>query len=228
MTIIDHIHALQRSLIDTAQEAHRDPKSITLLAVSKGHSTDQIQEAFEAGLQHMGENYLKEALLKQKILSALPLCWHFIGPIQSNKAARIAEHFSWVHTISNLNVAEKLSRSRPSTLPPLNICIQVNLDKETTKSGVTEETIRSLIQSLLLLPRLHLRGLMLIPKQTEDEQAQMLSFLRLTRLLSVLNQDHHIDMDTLSMGMSQDYKAAIRAGSTLIRLGTAIFGRRGS
>lgn len=206
--------------------AHRPEGDVKLLAVSKGHPCSKIQEAHSAGLHDFGESYLQEALAKIQILNTLPLCWHFIGPIQSNKAHSIAHYFSWVHSVSRQKIAQQLNEARPISMPPLNICLQVNFDDEKTKSGVAPEEAASLASYILELPRLRLRGLMLIPKPETDEQSQYLSFLRLSQLLDMLNQQLNIAMDTLSMGMSNDMQAAIRAGSTIVRIGTAIFGSR--
>ena len=209
-----------------ALSCHRSDMDITLLGVSKGHTPAEIAEAYTAGITDFGESYLQEALSKLQVLGALPICWHFIGPIQSNKTESIAQHFSWVHSVSREKIAHLLNEARPAFLPPLNICIQVNLDEETTKAGVTLDAIGALATTILQLPRLHLRGLMLIPKQESDESLQTLSFLRLTNLLHQLNQELKLSMDTLSMGMSHDFVAAIRAGSTMLRIGTALFGAR--
>ena len=197
-----------------------------MLAVSKGHSCAEIEQAYVAGLCEFGENYLQEALTKIRTLTEPSILWHFIGPIQSNKTYEIAQHFSWVHSVCREKVAQQLSDARPSSKPSLNVCIQVNLDDETSKSGVNVEDVAKLANYILQLPRLRLRGLMLIPKPQNDEQLQYLSFLRLKQLLDKLNQQLNLTMDTLSMGMSNDYKAAIRAGSTIVRIGTAIFGAR--
>lgn len=204
----------------------RNPSDVKVLAVSKGQSCFKIEQAYAAGLREFGESYLQEALTKIQALSDLPLCWHFIGPIQSNKARSIAENFSWVHSISRHKIAQQINEARPSDMPPMNVCIQVNLDNEQSKSGVTQQEVAQLASDLLQLPQLCLRGLMFIPKPQSDQQLQYLSFLRLKRLLETLNQQLNIAMDTLSMGMSDDLQAAIRAGSTIVRIGKAIFGER--
>ena len=211
---------------EVALNCHRSETDITLLGVSKGHTADEISEAYFAGITNFGENYLQEALPKQQALNALLITWHFIGPIQSNKTKHIAHHFSWVHSVCRDKIAHQLNDARPTTLAPLNICLQVNLDEEKSKAGVTKKALLALATTILQLPQLRLRGLMLIPKQTLDESIQIESFLRLTRLLHQLNQDLNLHMDTLSMGMSHDFQAAIRAGSTILRLGTSIFGSR--
>ncbi len=196
------------------------------MAVSKGQSCLSIEQVYAAGISEFGENYLQEALAKIQTLKHLKLCWHFIGPIQSNKAPDIAQNFSWVHSVSRYKIAQLLHDSRPHDMPPINVCIQVNLDDEKTKTGVTAEEVTPLASHILELPQLRLRGLMLIPQPQSDQQQQYLSFLRLKKRLEILNQQLNTTMDTLSMGMSDDFEAAIRAGSTIVRIGRAIFGER--
>ncbi|MFA5959329.1 MAG: YggS family pyridoxal phosphate-dependent enzyme [Tatlockia sp.] len=220
---IKHAISQLNTLIDNTAA---NPEKVLLLAVSKGQSIESMQEAFEGGVAHFGENYLQEALVKMQALQSLPLCWHFIGPLQSNKAKRIATHFSWVHSLGNEKTARILSAFRPAHFPPLNVLIQVNLDEEETKGGVSAKDLRSLAKTLSELPHLRLRGLMAIPKPRLDETEQYESFMRLNRLLAQLNQELNLSMDTLSMGMSEDLVAAIRAGSTIVRIGRAIFGER--
>lgn len=224
--ISKRIQHLKQLIHQAAMTCHRSDRDITLLGVSKGQSSDDIAKAYAAGVIDFGESYLQEALPKIEALSSQPIIWHFIGPIQSNKAAGIAEHFSWVHSVSREKIARQLNRARPTSMPPLNVCVQVNLDQESTKAGVDKETLTGLVSLILQLPQLRLRGLMLIPKQTLDESLQTLSFLRLSSLLHDLNQQLNIDMDTLSMGMSHDFEAAIFAGSTMVRIGTGLFGVR--
>lgn len=226
MTIEDRIHTIQELIQQTALLSHRKSSAIKLLAVSKGQTTSAIEQAFQAGLNQFAENYLQEAMLKMQSLQHLPLIWHFIGPIQSNKAQKISQHFSWVHSLSHEKIAVLLNRYRPSNLPKLNVCIQVNLDLEHSKSGILPEELPALALSVNQLPNLTLRGLMAIPKIQLQEDEQYLSFMRLTRLLEQVNRDLGLQMDTLSMGMSEDLVAAIRAGSTIIRIGRAIFGER--
>lgn len=165
-------------------------------------------------------------MFKIKALNTLPICWHFIGPIQSNKTTNIARNFNWVHSLSREKIAQQLNATRPDNMAPLNVCLQVNMDKEQSKAGASLDEIAQLATYVLKLPRLKLRGLMLIPQPQIDTNLQYLSFLRLTRLLDILNKQLNINMDTLSMGMSNDMQAAIRAGSTIVRIGTAIFGER--
>lgn len=224
--IIDNINHINQLIRQAEIASHRPKGDVKLLAVSKGHQSCEIEQAYRAGLRDFGESYLQEALAKIQTLSALPLCWHFIGPIQSNKTHGIAHNFSWIHSVSRQKIAQQLDMARPASMPPINICLQVNFDAEESKSGVTPDEIANLASYVLQLPRLHLRGLMLIPKPETDERLQYLSFLRLAQLLDTLNQQLNIAMDTLSMGMSNDMQAAIRAGSTIVRVGTAIFGKR--
>lgn len=206
-----------------AQQAQRNVADICLIAVSKTRSAAEIEQAFQAGQINFGENYLQEALPKLEALRLLPLVWHFIGPIQSNKTRLIAENFSWVHGVESLRIAKRLSDQRPADLPPLNICLQVNLDAESSKSGVAAEPekVAELALQVAELPRLRLRGLMAIPAPHEHLSEQRAAFARLKQLLSQVP-----DGDVLSMGMSDDLEAAIQEGATHIRIGTAIFGER--
>ncbi len=228
MTIQEKIAHLNTLIRQSEHACGRNGGEVQILAVSKGHSTAAMKEAYLAGLTEFGESYLQEAQQKITALHALPLTWHFIGPIQSNKTKRIAELFSWVHSVYRLNIAQRLNEARPENMPPLNVCVQVNMDAEETKSGVSIASVRELLLSFSHLPRLRLRGLMAIPKPLKDEEQQYRSFLRLTELFHTLNKELNGSMDTLSMGMSHDWPAAIRAGTTMIRIGTAIFGERTS
>jgi len=195
---------------------------VGLLAVSKTKPASDLREAYAAGLRDFGENYLQEALGKQAELSGLPLIWHFIGPIQSNKTRAIAENFAWVHSVDRLKIAQRLSEQRPADLPPLNICIQVNVSGEASKSGCTPEDLPALAQAISALPNLRLRGLMAIPEPTEDSDEQNAAFAAVRTLQDQLN----LPLDTLSMGMSHDLEAAIAQGATWVRIGTALFGAR--
>ncbi len=226
MTIPNNIQSIQRTISKAEAACHRQPGSVQLLAVSKGHSPEAIQQAFTAGLHHFGESYWQEAQVKIERLSSLSLCWHFIGPIQSNKTTGIAQKFAWVHSISRLTIAQLLNDARPANVEPLNVCIQVNFDDEEKKTGIKPDSIAELALLIKRLPRLALRGLMCIPKRELNEQQQYASFLRLTTLLHTLNEQLNLTMDTLSMGMSHDLSAAIRAGTTMIRVGQGIFGER--
>ncbi len=223
MTMLQRIDLLQAS-IHRLEHAYRRPSgAVTLLAISKAQDSTCVQRAFDAGLVHFGESYLQEALVKIKELAHLPICWHFVGRIQRNKAAAIAQHFSWVHGVSQISTAQSLSDARPEGLGPLNICIQINLDNEPTKSGVSPDALPELVAGIIHLPRLRLQGFMVIPKPRLNEDEQYLSFLRATTLLHAINTQFGLTLSTLSMGMSDDYPAAIRAGSTMVRLGRAIF-----
>ena len=198
---------------------------VTLLAVSKAQSAEKLREAYQAGQTKFGENYLQEALNKQTDLADLAIEWHFIGPIQSNKTQPIAQHFSWVHGVDRLKIAQRLNDARPSDLPPLQICLQVNISSEASKSGVKEDELSSLVKAVSTLPKLKLRGLMAIPEPTDDETLQRQQFKRMRLLFNRLINEGYA-LDTLSMGMSSDYKIAIEEGATIVRIGSAIFGAR--
>ncbi|MDD1965113.1 YggS family pyridoxal phosphate-dependent enzyme [Pseudomonas putida] len=221
-TIAENISTLAERIRNAAQAAERDPASVGLLAVSKTKPASDLREAHAAGLRDFGENYLQEALGKQAELSDLPLIWHFIGPIQSNKTRAIAENFAWVHSVDRLKIAQRLSEQRPAELPPLNICIQVNVSGEASKSGCTPEDLPALAQAISALPNLRLRGLMAIPEPTENGDEQNAAFAAVRTLQDRLN----LPLDTLSMGMSHDLEAAIAQGATWVRIGTALFGAR--
>ncbi len=209
-----------------ALQANRNPASVRLLAVSKGWPAEVITTAYEAGQMGFGENYLQEALPKLGALKHQPgLIWHFIGALQANKTRQVAEHFDWVHTVDRERIAQRLSDQRPVTLPPLNVCIEVRLGDEPGKSGVMPEALAALVQYITGLPQLRLRGLMCIPPPTAEVAAQRSGFRRLRELFDALNHQGH-RLDTLSMGMSGDFEAAILEGSTMVRIGTAIFGTR--
>ncbi|WP_447795082.1 YggS family pyridoxal phosphate-dependent enzyme [Pseudomonas farris] len=223
-TIADNILQVSSRIQAAAKAARRDEHTIQLLAVSKTKPAEALREAYAAGLRDFGENYLQEALSKQLELADLPLIWHFIGPIQSNKTRAIAEHFDWVHSVDRLKIAQRLSEQRPADLPPLNICIQVNVSGEASKSGCTPADLPALANAIGALPRLKLRGLMAIPEPTEDRAAQDAAFAAVQSLQASLN----LPLDTLSMGMSHDLESAIAMGATWVRIGTALFGARGS
>ena len=221
-TIAENIAKVGERIREAAQASGRDLDGIGLLAVSKTKPAAAVREAFAAGLRDFGENYLQEALDKQAELSELPLIWHFIGPIQSNKTKPIAEHFAWVHSVDRLKIAQRLSEQRPTDLPPLNICLQVNVSAEDSKSGCAPAELAALAQAVSQLPNLRLRGLMAIPEPTDDVAAQRAAFARLRELRDGLP----LPLDTLSMGMSHDLDAAIAEGATWVRIGTALFGAR--
>ncbi|MFC6337043.1 YggS family pyridoxal phosphate-dependent enzyme [Pseudomonas sp. CCM 7891] len=221
-TIADNISLVSDRIRAAAQAVQRDANSIHLLAVSKTKPAHAVREAYAAGMRDFGENYLQEALGKQLELTDLPLSWHFIGPIQSNKTRAIAENFAWVHSVDRLKIAQRLSEQRPADLPTLNICIQVNVSGEASKSGCTPADLPALAKAICALPRLRLRGLMAIPEPTEDRAAQDEAFATVRDLQTSLN----LSLDTLSMGMSHDLESAIAQGATWVRIGTALFGAR--
>ena len=221
-TIADNILQVSSRIQAATQAANRSEDSVQLLAVSKTKPAEALREAYAAGLRDFGENYLQEALGKQLELADLPLIWHFIGPIQSNKTRSIAEHFAWVHSVDRLKIAQRLSEQRPTDLPPLNICIQVNVSGEASKSGCTPQDLPALAQAISALPRLKLRGLMAIPEPTEDRAEQDAAFAAVQKLQASLD----LPLDTLSMGMSHDLESAIAQGATWVRIGTALFGAR--
>jgi len=221
-TIADNISHVGSRIQTATQAAHRPENSVQLLAVSKTKPAEALREAYAAGLRDFGENYLQEALGKQLELADLPLIWHFIGPIQSNKTRAIAEHFDWVHSVDRLKIAQRLSEQRPAELPPLNICIQVNASGEASKSGCTPADLPALAEAINALPRLKLRGLMAIPEPTEDRAEQDAAFAAVQKLQASLD----LPLDTLSMGMSHDLESAIAQGATWVRIGTALFGAR--
>ncbi|MFI8225384.1 YggS family pyridoxal phosphate-dependent enzyme [Pseudomonas sp. NPDC085632] len=221
-TIADNILKVGSRIQTATQAAHRPENSVQLLAVSKTKPAEALREAFAAGLRDFGENYLQEALGKQLELADLPLIWHFIGPIQSNKTRAIAEHFDWVHSVDRLKIAQRLSEQRPAELPPLNICIQVNVSGEASKSGCTPADLPALAKAISDLPRLKLRGLMAIPEPTDDRTEQDAAFAAVQKLQASLD----LPLDTLSMGMSHDLESAIAQGATWVRIGTALFGAR--
>lgn len=224
--IDDQLQNVTARLRSAALSAGRDPAQIALVAASKGQAPEAILAAYRAGQRRFGENYVQEALDKQAALSQLPdLEWHFIGPIQSNKTRAIAEHFAWVHSIDRIKTARRLSRQRPDHLPPLQACLQVNLDGEASKAGVAPEQLSELAGAVHQLPGLQLRGLMALPKPRTQSAGQRRAFGKLRELLEKLNREG-LALDSLSMGMSADLEAAVAEGATLVRIGSAIFGPR--
>jgi hypothetical protein len=221
-TIADNVLSVSARINAAAQAAGRETAAVGLLAVSKTKPAEAVREAHGAGIKDFGENYLQEALEKQAQLTDLPLSWHFIGPIQSNKTRPIAEHFDWVHSVDRLKIAQRLSEQRPAGLAPLNICIQVNVSGEASKSGCTAADLPDLAAAISALPNLRLRGLMAIPEPTDDRAAQDAAFATVRRL----QQDLNLPLDTLSMGMSHDLESAVAQGATWVRIGTALFGAR--
>jgi PLP dependent protein len=221
----DNIAKLLQRVRLSVEKSQKAESDIILLAVSKTRPADEIRSAYECGLRQFGESYLQEAVEKIAALSDLPLTWHFIGPIQSNKTRPIAEHFQWVHSIDRAKIARRLNDQRPEGAPPLQVCLQVNISGEQSKSGAEEQDLPALANLVEELPNLKLRGLMAIPEATNDEAKQRAAFANLRQIFEDLQQSHP-GLDTLSMGMSGDLEAAIAEGSTLIRVGTAIFGPR--
>ena len=218
--------ALIRNLLATAAtEADRDPGGVSLLAVSKKQPLEKIVEAAAAGQRDFGENFVQAGLDKMQALSVKDLTWHLIGHLQSNKTRVVAEYFDWVHTIDKLKTARRLSQQRPAHLPPLNICLQVNIDDEPGKSGVSVDAVRALAVACAELPGIRLRGLMCLPAMREGFALQREPFARLRRIQEDL-QPEGLSLDTLSMGMSGDFRAAIFEGATIVRIGTALFGER--
>ncbi|WP_425252571.1 YggS family pyridoxal phosphate-dependent enzyme [Janthinobacterium sp. NFX145] len=228
-TIEQNLQAVRDSIAQAALEARRLPEDVTLLAVSKTFGADAVLDAMRAGQTAFGENYLQEALDKiAAVKLALPQgapVWHFIGPIQSNKTRPIAEHFDWVHTVEREKIAARLSEQRPAGLPDLNICLQVNISGEASKSGVTPAELPALAHAVAQLPRLRLRGLMAIPEPETDVTLQRAAFAQLRVLYQQLKAEG-LALDTLSMGMSADLRAAVLEGATIVRVGSAIFGSR--
>lgn len=224
-TISTNLQAVRVRIAAAAQLAGRAVEDIRLLAVSKTFPPERVREAAQAGQIAFGENYLQESLGKIAALADLGLEWHFIGPLQSNKTRPVAEHFSWVHGIERLKIAERLSAARGAARPPLQVCIQVNVSGEASKSGVSPGETAALAHAVAGLPNLRLRGLMAIPEPTDDMPLARQRFAMLRELREVLNKAG-MALDTLSMGMSHDLEAAILEGATIVRVGTAIFGER--
>ena len=224
-TISTQLQAVHARIFAACQAAGRDAGEVTLLAVSKTFGAESIRQAFAAGQTAFGENYIQEAVQKITELHDLPIQWHCIGPIQSNKTRLVAEHFDWVHTVDRLKVAQRLSEQRPPHLAPLQVCLQVNVDGGDTKSGVRPEEVLALAQQVAALPRLRLRGLMSIPEPTPEFVAACALFASVRAVFYALNSQG-LALDTLSMGMSADLEAAIHSGSTMVRVGSAIFGGR--
>lgn len=225
-TIASRLTTLLERIRAAEQCYQRIPGSVTLLAVSKGQSVQAIEEAIAAGQRAFGENYLQEALTKMAVLTNPDLEWHFIGTIQRNKTKAIASHFNWVHSVSRLDIAQRLNDQRPDHLLPLNICIQVNSSRDPHKDGIDLDQLSPLTLAIANLPRLTLRGLMTIPEQSNDFEQQRLPFKLLAEAFEQLRRKG-ILLDTLSMGMSDDFEAAIAEGATLLRIGRALFGPRG-
>jgi len=223
--VTENLRKIRDLLAEAAVEAGRSPEDVHLLAVSKKQPLEKIVAAADAGQRDFGENTVQEGIEKVTKLTQRRLCWHFIGHIQSNKTRAVAEHFDWVHSVDKLKTAKRLSEQRPVSLGDLNICIQVNIDEEASKSGVTPDAVGELARAVAGLPRLRLRGLMCLPAIRDTFDEQRIPFARTRELAKLLAREGLI-MDTLSMGMSDDFRAAIMEGATIVRIGTAVFGPR--
>ena len=221
--ITQNLETIRKQIQQLCAEWHRAPEDVLLLAVSKTKPARDIAEAYRAGQRHFGENYCQEALIKQAELGFFDITWHFIGPIQSNKTKLLARHFSWVHSVDSLKIARRLSEQRPNGLPPLNICLQVNISEEASKSGIGLDDLPELSQQVTALPNLVLRGVMAIPSPETDFIRQRRPFQKLHQAVKLLEIP---DLDTFSFGMSGDLAAAIAEGATIVRIGSAIFGER--
>ena len=224
-TIADNLQSVRERIATACAAAGRDVTEVTLLAVAKTFGPEAVRAAHAAGQRAFGENYIQEAVEKMALLDGLDLQWHCIGPIQSNKTRLVAQHFDWVHTVDRLKIAQRLAEQRPPELPPLQACIQVNIDGGASKSGVAPGEALALAREVAALPRLRLRGLMTIPEPAEDPAAQLAVHRKARALFDELRAAG-LALDTLSMGMTADLEAAIAAGSTMVRVGTAIFGKR--
>ena len=224
-TIGFNMQAVRQRVADAARACGRDPAAVGLIAVSKTFGADAVAAAHACGQRVFGENYVQEAVDKIVALASLGLEWHFIGPIQSNKTRQIAENFAWVHSVDRAKIAERLAAARPAALAPLQVCIQINIGDENTKSGVAPADALALARAIAALPRLKLRGLMTIPPASDEPAQQRRYFAELRKLKEQL-VTAGVALDTLSMGMSADLEAAIAEGATLVRVGTAIFGQR--
>src|SRR5574340_22066 len=219
-TIASNLQAVRTAIEEAAAAAGRRADDVGLLAVSKTFAEAAIRDAYQAGQTRFAESYVQEALEKIAALRDLPVEWHYIGPVQSNKTRAIAEHFAWVHSVDRLTIAERLSAQRPAHLPPLQVCLQVNISGEDSKSGASPDQVSALAHAIAKQPGLQLRGLMAIPAPSDDVAAQRLPFAQLRELLNRLNRQG-LHLDTLSMGMSHDFAAAIAEGATIVRIGSA-------
>jgi pyridoxal phosphate enzyme (YggS family) len=226
-SIAENLQVVRGRISSAARAAGRDPAAVSLLAVSKTHAPALIREAHAAGQRAFGENYVQEAEAKMASLADLPLEWHLVGPLQSNKTRIVAERFQWVHTVDREKVARRLSEQRPAGLPPLDVLVQVNVSGEASKSGIAPGGAAALARAVACLPHLRLRGLMAVPEPTPEARVQRARFAGLRALFESLRREG-LALDTLSMGMSDDMEAAIAEGSTMVRIGTAIFGKRGA
>ncbi len=225
--VTENFRKIQDLLAKAAMDADRPPESVSLLAASKTQSAETVLEAVKCGHFDFGENFVAEGIAKIKATETKALIWHFIGHLQSNKTRAVAEHFAWVHTVDRLKIAERLSAQRPYYADDLNVCVQVNIDADPAKSGIAPDATMELAQAINELPKLRLRGLMCIPAASDTFDKQRVPFRNL-RLLSEQLSAANLPIDTLSMGMTGDYAAAIREGATMVRIGTALFGPRGN
>jgi len=221
--IANKLKQIHREICKAELYAQRKKGGVQLLAVSKTKPSVDIIQAYQAGQRHFGESYLQEALIKQKELGSYQITWHFIGPIQSNKTRQIANHFSWVHSVDRLKIAKRLSEQRLAYLPPLNICIQVNISNEQSKSGFQLDELPAIVEQVSRLPNIKLRGVMAIPQPVADFEQQRIPYRQLYQSVKALDEP---EMDTFSFGMTGDLKAAITEGATIVRVGTALFGAR--
>ncbi|MCX7101415.1 MAG: YggS family pyridoxal phosphate-dependent enzyme [Methylobacter sp.] len=222
-TIAQRLKNIHKQIREAELAGNRQPGEVILLAVSKTKPAEDIAAAYQAGQRHFGENYLQEALKKQQELGVYAITWHFIGPIQSNKTKALAAHFDWVHSVDSFKIAQRLSDQRPLYLPPLNICLQINVSDEPSKSGISLAELPLLCEQIAMLPNLKLRGVMAIPAPHQEFEQQRLSYKVLYVAVTKLKKH---ELDTYSFGMSGDLKAAITEGSTIVRIGTALFGER--
>ncbi len=227
INIAENIRQIQQKIADYTSIYKNASRNILLLAVSKTKPASMLEQAYKAGLHNFGESYLQEALEKIHALSALDITWHFIGPVQSNKTRDIASHFQWVHSVDRLKIARRLSEQRDPELGILNICLQINISNEPGKSGTSLNELPQLAREVSQLPNIKLRGLMAIPARTKDFTQQRAAFNQIHQAMTELN-NNGLNLDTLSIGMSNDMEAAIAEGSTILRIGTAIFGKRES
>ena len=225
LEIETNLQSIRLRMAKACEAAGRDPASVHLLAVSKTFAAQAVAQAHAAGQCDFGENYIQEGVEKIQVLAHLPLVWHCIGPIQSNKTRLVAEHFDWVHSVDRFKIAQRLSEQRPAALGPLQVCIQVNVDGGPTKAGVPPEQVAELAGQIAALPGLRLRGIMSIPEPAQDFASALAVHQRSLALYESLKAQG-FDLDTLSLGMSADLEAAIHAGSTMVRVGSAIFGAR--
>tara|TARA_B110000008_G_C16805813_1_gene498638 strand:+ start:30 stop:716 length:687 start_codon:yes stop_codon:yes gene_type:complete len=220
-----NIIEIRKNILNLELSSNREKNSVTLMAVSKTKTSEDIRKAYEAGQKDFGENYLQESISKMKDLSDLDIIWHYIGKIQSNKSKLIAENYNWVHSIDKISTLQKISNYRKKYTNKINICIQVNIDNEESKSGINIEDVEDFIKEAYNFDGIHIRGLMAIPINSEKYESQYKTFLRIKNIFdSLINKGYKLD--TLSIGMSSDYNAAIAAGSTIVRIGTSIFGER--